>query len=280
MIVAAEREFGRRIKLTARQVRRELDLARRQHVGRNGDNCRAARNRATRRLDIDAGAHAPADAGRGRVELHRNFLSELRQHRAIADTAERIDVALQRAREIQRRNLVQILAAAIGTERELDGLLPVTEILRQRLRTGNVTLARGLIDGAMSADLRRKIILHFAFAGIAAADPHLLARRRAVNVDAHRRRLLDHRIEIRHVDPVRATVERHTKGLGIGDTASADVIARLNQRELAARRSDTPRRGDTRSACANDDDIDFARHQCLRTGRSPTQHRRGKRRCR
>src|SRR4029077_9532814 len=84
---------------------------------------------------------APFDRSHGRIELHRQPRRELCQQRAEALAAESIDVALGGAREVQRRNLRQILAAAEGAEKELNCRAPLAEVLRQRLRARHVALA-------------------------------------------------------------------------------------------------------------------------------------------
>ena len=111
--------------------------------------------------------------------------AELRQQRAEALAAERVDVALDRAREIHRRDLVEILAAAERPEHELDRRPPVAEILRQRLLQLDVGLAaRGILDRAVRAHECGEKILQLAFARVAPADAQLLARRRRIDVEA------------------------------------------------------------------------------------------------
>ena len=68
--------------------------------------------------------------------------------------------------------------------------------------------------------------------------------------------------------PVRAAIERHAEGARIGDAAPADTIARLDQREAAARGRDLSRRRDARRARADDRHIGFAR------GRGRAERRR------
>ena len=101
--------------------------------------------------------------------------------------------------------------------------------------------------------------LHLAFARIAAADAHALAGRRRIDVEARSGRELRHRIDVRHVEPMGAAIERHAEGLRVGDAAAADVIGRLDHHEAALGGGDTARRRDAGGAGAHDDDIDVAR---------------------
>ena len=143
---------------------------------------RVRRDRSFRRFH-----HKPApgiDRGRGRRQLDRDTLGERGDERAKTLAAEHIGIALGGFREIHRRDLRQFFAAAKRAEDEFDRGPPVAEIVRQRLRASDIALARGVGDGAVGAYLYGQEILKLAFAGIAPADPHLLARRRRINFDA------------------------------------------------------------------------------------------------
>ena len=70
--------------------------------------------------------------------------------------AESVGIAFGGFREIHRRYLRQLLAAAEWAEHEFDRWPPVAEIVRQRLRARDVALARGVGDGAIGAHLRGK----------------------------------------------------------------------------------------------------------------------------
>ena len=71
--------------------------------------------------------------------------------------------------------------------------------------------ARGFGDRAIGAHERGEIILELAFARVAPADAHALAGRRRIDVEPGARRELGQRIDVGHVDPVRAAIERHAE---------------------------------------------------------------------
>ena len=73
-----------------------------------------------------------------------------------------------------------------------------------------------------------------------------------------RDRELRHRIDVRHVDPVRAAIERHAECRRVGDAAPADAVARLDQRKSPLAGGDAARRGDAGRARADDHHIDIA----------------------
>ena len=148
------------------------------------------------------------------AQLHRQALGELGDQRAESLAAERIDVALERAGEVHRRDLVEILAAAERPEREFDRRLPVAEILRQRLRAGHIALARARHPGSRGSRARSprdsppsRLRAHCG-ARCAASAPAAPDRRRGRS----RAGELRHRIEVRHVQPVRAAIVGHAEG--------------------------------------------------------------------
>src|SRR5205085_9125019 len=118
------------------------------------------------------------------------------------------------------------------TEPALARRAPLAQILRQRLAAGDVDLAaRGLLDRAVRAHDGREIFLHLAFARVALSDAQLLARRRRIDVEPGACAKLRHRVDVGHVDPVRAAIERHAERAALGDAAPADLVARLDQHE-------------------------------------------------
>ena len=230
----------------------------------------AARDDApARRFDLDRIAQRQ-QALRRDAELHRQIGGEPREQRAVSLPAIRVGVALERAREIHRRDFIEALAAGERPEHEFDRGPPVAQILRQRLHAGDIGLAaRRLLDRAVRAHQRREIVLHLAFARVALSDAQLLPRRRRIDVEPGARREPRHRIDVGNAHPVRAAIERHAEGARIGDAAPADAIARLDQREAPARGRDLSRRRNARRARADDRHIGFAR------GRGRAERRRG-----
>ena len=205
---------------------------------------------------------AAAPAGR-RASFATSAPSPWRQNASTSRSSERA----KSIAEISSRFLPQPNGPSTNST---DGA-PVAEILRQRLRAGDVALAaRRILDRAVRAHDRGEIVLHLAFARVAPADAQLLPRRRRIDVEpGAARRELRHRIDVRHVQPVRAAIVRHAEGAGVGDAAPADAVARLDQREAPARRRDLARRSNARRAGADDRDVDLAR------GRHRAERRRG-----
>jgi hypothetical protein len=170
-----------------------------------------------------------------------------------------LSCALHRAREIHRRHLVEILAAAERPEEEFHRRTPVTQILRQRLHAAHVGFsARGILDRAVRAHDGGEIILHFAFARVALADAQLLPRRRRIDLEAARREPRQ-RIDLRDMQPVRAAIIRNAEGGGVGETAPADSVVRLEQDVTPTRGRHFARRSDAGRARADDRDVDLAR---------------------
>jgi len=189
--------------------------------------------------------------------LDRQPGRELAEQRADPLPAERIDVALGGFGEIRRRYLAQRLGAAEWSEHELHGRAPLAEILRQRLRAGDVGPAVSrIVDGAIAAHEARQKILHFAFARIAQPDPQPLTRRRRIDIEPGPDRELRHRIEVGHVDPMRAAVVGSAEGAHVGEAAPAHAVARFQERESTAGRHDATRGRDAGSPGAHDDDVD------------------------
>ena len=80
-VIAAERELRRGIELPLRQVGREADVARRQHVARYRDDDRTRVDAPGRRFNADVAA-APDDPVRRRRNAHWQALAELGEQRA------------------------------------------------------------------------------------------------------------------------------------------------------------------------------------------------------
>ena len=137
-------------------VGRELDGAGSDHVGRHGDDRGARRDRASRGLH----RHVPrrtVDRGRRRRQLNREVPRRepvnkppkpCRQKHRLSRSA---DLA-----KIDRRDLREILAAAIGAEHEFDRRPPVAEIVRQRLRAGASALRAASAMARLRAPRRRE----------------------------------------------------------------------------------------------------------------------------
>ena len=146
---------------------------------------------------------------------------------------------------------------------------PVAEVVRQRLRARHVRLARGVGNGAIGARLRSQEILKLAFARIAPADPHFLARRRRIDFNAAAQLQPGYRIEIGHVDPVGAAVIRHAEGACLCNAAAADMVGGFEQHESSPGRGDAARGGDTGRTGADDDDVDVPSRRRNRGDRGP-----------
>src|SRR3954447_26668662 len=183
MVIAAQLELEQGIKLPPRHFRGELDLAGGKHIGRGRYDRSRGGQAAARRHDLNARARAPFDRGRRLVALHWQPRRQLGQQRAEALAAESIDVPFGRAREVERRNLRQILATTEWTEEELNGRAPLAKILWQRLRARHVALARGFSDRGGGAHLQRQKILHLTFARETPADAYALTRRSRIDVE-------------------------------------------------------------------------------------------------
>ena len=139
-------------------------------------------------------------------------------------------------------------------------VLPLAEVLGQRLAAGDVGLAaRRVGDGAVGAHEAREEVLHLAFARKAPADAHALPGRRRIDVEPGSGRELRQRIDVGGMNPMGAAIVRHAERLGVGDAASADLAGRL-QHDVAqpARRREPPRGRDAGGAGADHDDIDVA----------------------
>ena len=119
----------------------------------------------------------------GAPKLHRNAFGKFGQQCAKTLAAECAGVTLARPAVIDDRGVDQILAAAIGTQNELDRRPPFTEVLGQDLRAGDVALARGVGERAVGAHQRGQKILELAFARVAPADAQPLRCRRGINVE-------------------------------------------------------------------------------------------------
>ena len=238
---------------------RELELAVGQHVGRDGDDDGARLQRALAAVSTrEAAARLRGDPRHRRRQAAPAALGELCQQRAEALPAEGVDIALARAREIHHRQFAEVLAAAERPEEELDRRLPVAEILRHRLRAGDVGLAaRGILDRAVRAHQHGERIPRArprAHCGGRSASSGRAAPDRCSS--PVRGASLATRIEVRRVQPVRAEIERHAEGRGVGDAAAADAVGRLEQHRRACRRLDA-----------------VARRRCRRRRRRRSPHR-------
>ena len=76
-------------------------------------------------------------------------------------------------------------------------------------------------------------ILHLAFTGMAPADPHPLPWRCRIDLEPNFGGERRYRIEVRHMNPMGAAVERHPEGRGIGEAAPADPVRSLDDADLA-----------------------------------------------
>ena len=214
------------------------------HVGRHGDDGGAGGDRALRRLHRDVAARV--DRGRRRRQFDRDPLGERGEQRAESLPAERVDIALGGSRRSRRPR------PAPGPCRSRTGRARIRSVGRQSPRSFGSACAQetsALRAASAMARLARTCsgqkILKLAFARVAPADAHLLARRRRIDFDAARGAELRHRIEIGHVDPVRAAVVRHAEGARIGDAAAADMVGRFDAARTAGRR----RRSGARRRC-------------------------------
>ena len=191
-----------------------------------------------------------------------SLLAELGDQGAQTLAAGDRGIAVLRARLVDRRQILQVLAGEARAEHEFGGARPVAEILRQDRRAGRIELAaRGLVDGAVGAHQRRQKLLGLAGARIAAADAHLLAGRRRRDIEPGTARQPDHRVGVGIVHPARATIERHVEGGAVGDAAAADLRRRLHHDDLAVGRHDAPRCGDSGRTGADHDNVSLARQR-------------------
>jgi hypothetical protein len=147
----------------------------------------------------------------------------------------------------------------------------VAEILRQRPGTGNIRLAaHGILDRAIAAHECCEKILKLAFARIAPPDAQALAGGRGIDINTGAGRQLRNRIDLRHVDPVCAEIDRNAEVLRIGQATSAGATGRFVYDRALAGRRDAAGGRDPGRAGADDRDV-RARPAGLAKGR-----RRGK----
>lgn len=99
-----------------------------------------------------------------------------------------------------------------------------------------------------------------------------LAWRGPIEVKTGRAGKFRQRIGLGRVKPMSATIDRHAKGLRIGDAASADVVGRFQQHDAALGSEDMTGRGDAGDAGADHHDIDVVR--LLRQRECRRGHRR------
>ena len=85
-------------------------------------------------------------------------------------------VSTLRARLVDRGYVLHILAGGVGAEQEFRGPPPVAKVLGQRGGAGHITLARGVVDGAVGAHQGGEKLLGFAGPRVAAADADFLTR--------------------------------------------------------------------------------------------------------
>src|SRR5262249_27306325 len=114
MITAAELELRRGVEVALRQIGRQLELSTRKNIGGDGDDDGLGPELTFRRVDLDTRAAPPFDGFHRRCKQERERGRKLREQRAISLTAEGAVVALARTGEIGRRNLRELLAAAVG----------------------------------------------------------------------------------------------------------------------------------------------------------------------
>ena len=176
-------------------------------------------------------------------------LGERGEQRAKALPAECRRVALGGARNRTTTPAPRSLPQLNGPSTNSIVAAPIAEIVRHRLLARHIGLARDVGDGARGAHLGGEKILELAFARIAPADAHLLARRRRIDVDAAARRELGQRVDVGQVDPMRAAVERHAEGCvsvmqrpPIWSVASTSHSAGRRRRSCARRRCRRRRR--------------------------------------
>ncbi len=181
----------------------------------------------------------PNCTGRSIASFATSAPNPWRQNASVSRSSERA----KSTAEISSR----FFAAAERPEHEFHRRAPVAQILRQRLHAGDIGLAaRGILDGAVRAHDGGEIVLHLAFARVAPADAQLLSGRRRIEIEPGAHRELRHRIDVRHVHPMRAAIERHAEDAVVGDAASADMVARLDQREAPPGRRELSRRSNAR----------------------------------
>jgi hypothetical protein len=72
-------------------------------------------------------------------------------------------------------------------------------------------------------------------------------------------RKLDQRTGVGIVHPARAAIERHIECRGVGEAAASDLARRLHHDDLAVGSLDAARRGYAGRACADHDNVGFAR---------------------
>src|ERR1700730_1688217 len=107
----------------------ELDRACGQDIGRNGHYGCIAPELSLAGFHFHARSR-PSDAGNGHGDLGCCWRCELRQQGTETLPAEGGVVALDRAREIGARDLREILATGISSERELARGPPFAQVLR------------------------------------------------------------------------------------------------------------------------------------------------------
>jgi hypothetical protein len=154
---------------------------------------------------------SPVDTGDRRRNLNRARRRELCEKRTQSLPAKCAVVAFGRAGNIDRREFREILAAAVGTQEEFDGRPPFAQVFRQDLRTGNVALARGVMDSGVGPNQACEEIFHLAFARVAPADAHALPGRREIEVKTSLRGELGNGTIVSQVNAVRAAVIRHAE---------------------------------------------------------------------
>ena len=255
-VVAAERKLVAGIELALGQSRRELDAAAHQHIGRCRNDDGTGIHAALCGHDVDATLDRGVHFRDRRRQLHRQPGAKVHQQRAETLPAECIHIALGGFREIHRRDVAQILAAAEWAEEKFHHRPQIAEIVGQRFRAGDVRLAaHGILDRAIAAHERGQKIFKLALARVAAPDAQALSRRGGVDTDARALRKLRDRIDLRHMDPVRAEIDRDTPEPRVGQAASADIVGRLENERALSRCLDAPRRRDPGRAGADDRDI-------------------------
>ena len=144
---------------------------------------------------------------------------------------------------------------------------------------GHIHLAaRGVLDGAIAAHERGEEILELALARITAADPQPLPARRGIDIEPGAEREFRDRIDVRHVDPVRAEIDGHAETARIGEAAAAGAVGGFQHDRALAGRHDAAGGGDAGRAGADDRDVDIGRAGLAERGRGGEARGRGQKR--
>src|SRR5258708_39770552 len=123
--------------------------------------------------------------------------------------------------EMEGWRVGEILGATEGAEHEFDCRLPIAKVLGERLSTRDIlSAATGLRDGAAGPHRGGKIVLHFAGAGVSAADTHPLRRRGWINVETGLHGERRHPSEVRDMNPGSAAGKRQPAARAVPHAAA------------------------------------------------------------